>query len=221
MEEPVVEEETVLEEVVTEAPIAEDVVVKAEEEPMPIDVTTAAVEEVVAETTPAPVAEPDIVDPVIEEVLADEPAAQEVVEEVVADEPVEEVVETSPAEEMIGNSVVEEVSDVAEESPVVLSAEAPLPVEDTPEVAAAREEFLRLYNEAAIRAAEAPDHDLDGSLSTHSGYLSKVDGSLSPFYTNTYPYGAYGLHVRAVVPTHVHPIHYALNGLPFSYTVKN
>merc|ERR1712002_1231552 len=101
--------------------------------------------------------------------------------------------------------------------------DAPEPVTDTEDVVKAKEEFQVAYDaaakaaaagavpdvvlpeggptpvadteEAAAAAAEAaPDNDLDGAISTHQGYLSGIDGRLSPYYTNTLPYGAFGLH---------------------------
>merc|ERR1712002_404764 len=75
---------------------------------------------------------------------------------------------------------------------VVLPEGGPTPVADTEEVAAAKAEFQAAYDAAAAEAA--PDNDLDGAISTHQGYLSGIDGRLSPYYTNTLPYGAFGLH---------------------------
>merc|ERR1711942_525355 len=66
---------------------------------------------------------------------------------------------------------------------------APEPVTDTEEVVAAKAAHAAAY---AAAAEAAPDFDLDGAISRYSGYLSTVDGHLSPLYTNTYPLGAYG-----------------------------
>merc|ERR1719341_3056529 len=55
--------------------------------------------------------------------------------------------------------------------PVTAALVAPEPVQDTPEVVAAREEFLALYNEAAAAAAAAPDARKKrsvGSVAVHS-----------------------------------------------------
>ncbi|XP_064096419.1 larval cuticle protein F1-like [Macrobrachium nipponense] len=81
---------------------------------------------------------------------------------------------------------------------VVVPEGAPAPVADTEEVAAAKANFQAAFDAAAARAEAAPDTDLDGALSTYSGYLSGLDGRLSPFYTNTLPYGAFGLHAPVV-----------------------
>ncbi|XP_068235023.1 larval cuticle protein F1-like [Palaemon carinicauda] len=87
----------------------------------------------------------------------------------------------------------------ADEVPAVVVPEgAPEPVADTDEVAAAKAKFQAEFDAAAARAEAAPDNDLDGALSTYSGYLSGLDGRLSPFYTNTLPYGAFGLHAPVV-----------------------
>merc|ERR1712002_800825 len=72
--------------------------------------------------------------------------------------------------------------------------DAPEPVTDTEDVVKAKEEFQVAYDAAAAAAEAAPDNDLDGAISTHQGYLSGIDGRLSPYYTNTLPYGAFGLH---------------------------
>merc|ERR1711962_264235 len=77
--------------------------------------------------------------------------------------------------------------------PEVVNPEgAPAAVEDTEEVAAAKADFEASYAAAAAAAEAAPDFDLDGAVSRYTGYLSTVDGHLSPLYTNTYPLGAYG-----------------------------
>ncbi|CAL4069067.1 unnamed protein product, partial [Meganyctiphanes norvegica] len=55
--------------------------------------------------------------------------------------------------------------------PVTAALVAPVQVQDTPEVVAAREEFLALYNEAAAAAAAAPDARKKrsvGSVAIHS-----------------------------------------------------
>ncbi|KAK7076354.1 hypothetical protein SK128_015567 [Halocaridina rubra] len=84
---------------------------------------------------------------------------------------------------------------------VVIPEGAPESVVDTEEVAAAKAAFKVAYDAAAAAAEAAPDNDLDGALSTYTGYLSGVDGRLSPFYTNTLPYGAYGLHAPVLAGT--------------------
>jgi len=81
---------------------------------------------------------------------------------------------------------------------VVNPVGGPAAVADTEEVAAAKASFQAAYDAAAAAAEAAPDHDLDGAISTHTGYLSGVDERLSPYYTNTFPYGAYGIHAPAV-----------------------
>ncbi|CAL4062230.1 unnamed protein product, partial [Meganyctiphanes norvegica] len=80
---------------------------------------------------------------------------------------------------------------------------APAAVEDTEEVAAAKAEFKATFEAIAAAAEAAPDFDLDGSVSRYSGYLSTIDGRLSPLYTNTYPLGAHGYAPFA------HPLTYA------------
>ncbi|KAG7172675.1 Cuticle protein 6-like 2 [Homarus americanus] len=112
----------------------------------------------------------------------------------VTDAPVE--VTEAPAE-----TVVDPVEEEVVEEPVIEAA--PEPVMDTPEVAQAKAEFQAAYEAAAAAAQAAPDFDLDGSISTYSGYLSAVDGALSPLYTNTLPYGAYGIHAPFVAPGHL------------------
>ncbi|CAL4069063.1 unnamed protein product, partial [Meganyctiphanes norvegica] len=60
---------------------------------------------------------------------------------------------------------------VGPDAPAVLALAGPEPVQDTPEVAAAKEEFLALYNEAAAAAAAAPDTRKKrsvGSVAVHS-----------------------------------------------------
>ncbi|XP_076057181.1 uncharacterized protein LOC143034696 [Oratosquilla oratoria] len=86
------------------------------------------------------------------------------------------------------------------------------PVMDTAEVAEAKAQFQAAYDAAAAAAEAAPDYDLDGSLSRYSGYLSAVDGALSPLYTNTIPFGAYGVsaplvHAKLPVHAHAHVVH--------------
>merc|ERR1719402_1877535 len=80
---------------------------------------------------------------------------------------------------------------------------APEPVMDTEEVAAAKAAHAVAYDAAAAAAEAAPDFDLDGAVSRHTGYLTTVDGCLSPLYTNTYPLGAYGY------ASLTHPLTYA------------
>merc|ERR1712121_505238 len=88
---------------------------------------------------------------------------------------------------------------------VVVPEGAPVPVVDTEEVAAAKADFQAAFDAAAAAAEAAPDNDLDGAISTATGFLSGVDGRLSPFYTNTFPYGAYGIHAPAVLAG-AHPL---------------
>merc|ERR1711872_640715 len=60
----------------------------------------------------------------------------------------------------VAPSVPESAALVAPAAPAVPAVPAlvgPAPVQDTPEVVKAREEFLALYNEAAAAAAAAPD----------------------------------------------------------------
>ncbi|XP_042215127.1 uncharacterized protein LOC121861457 [Homarus americanus] len=100
----------------------------------------------------------------------------------------------------------------ADEVPqVILPEGAPLPVEDTAEVAAAKANFQAAFDAAAARAEAAPDTDLDGKISTYTGLLSTIDGRLSPLYTNTFPYGAYGLHAPALAGA---PLAYSSLGFP-------
>merc|ERR1712168_1000846 len=82
----------------------------------------------------------------------------------------------------------------------LVGAACAMPVDDAPEVAAAETSFQAAYDAAAAAAEAAPDFDLDGSLSTYSGYLSTL-------FTNTLPYGAYGLHAPVLAP-----------GAPLTYT---
>merc|ERR1711962_1491881 len=63
------------------------------------------------------------------------------------------------------------VAPVAPAVPAVPALVGPAPVQDTPEVVKAREEFLALYNEAAAAAAAAPDARKKrsvGSVAVHS-----------------------------------------------------
>jgi len=76
------------------------------------------------------------------------------------------------------------------------SAQAP---EDTPEVAAAKAaavdaaaKITALQAEQAAVAEAAPDFDLDGKISTHSGHLSAIDGKLTTYGYGHYPYGHLG-----------------------------
>merc|ERR1712121_214536 len=73
---------------------------------------------------------------------------------------------------------------------VVVPEGAPEAVADTEEVAIAKADFQAAF-EAAAAAEAAPDNDLDGAISTATGVLS-------PFYTNTYPFGAYGIHAPII-----------------------
>lgn len=101
---------------------------------------------------------------------------------------------------------------------VIIPEGAPAPVEDTPEVAAAKAEFQAAFDAAASAAEAAPDFDLDGTHSAYTGFLSTVDGRLSPFYTNTFPLGAYGLHAPIVAPASpIAPITYNNLGLGAIY----
>merc|ERR1712121_214206 len=67
---------------------------------------------------------------------------------------------------------------------VVVPEGAPEAVADTEEVAIAKADFQAAFEAAA-------DNDLDGAISTATGVLS-------PFYTNTYPFGAYGIHAQII-----------------------
>merc|ERR1712168_152869 len=89
----------------------------------------------------------------------------------------------------------------------LVGAACAMPVDDAPEVAAAKTSFQAAWDAAAAAAEAAPDFDLDGKLSTYSGYLSTINGRLSPYFTNTYPFGAFGLHAPVVAA-----------GAPLTYT---
>jgi len=81
----------------------------------------------------------------------------------------------------------------ADEVPeVIVPSGAPMAVADTDDVTAAKAKFKAAFDAAAAAAEAAPDFDLDGDISTYTGFLSGVDGRLSPYYTNTFPYGAFG-----------------------------
>ncbi|XP_071526949.1 uncharacterized protein [Panulirus ornatus] len=95
-----------------------------------------------------------------------------------------------------------------------LPDEAPAPVEETAEVAAARAELQAAHDAAAAAAEAAPDTDLDGSISTYTGLLSTIDGRLSPLYTNTMPYGAFGMRAPLLAGA---PLAYSGLGLPGAY----
>ncbi|XP_066972590.1 cuticle protein 18.7-like [Macrobrachium rosenbergii] len=77
---------------------------------------------------------------------------------------------------------------------VVVPEGAPEPVVDTEDVAAAKATFQAAFDAAAAAAEAAPDNDLDGAISTATGILS-------PFYTNTFPFGAYGIHAPIIAAT--------------------
>ncbi|XP_071527295.1 uncharacterized protein [Panulirus ornatus] len=94
----------------------------------------------------------------------------------------------------------------------LLGVACAVPVQDTQEVAAAKAEHQAAYNAAAARAEAAPDIDLDGRLSAYSGYLSAIDGRMSPLYTNTF--GAYG--INAPIPAAA-PLTYSGIGLPGAF----
>lgn len=142
-----------------------------------------------------------------EEVPAEEVEAEETAEEaapLVAPEPVMDTEEVALAKaEFEAAFAAAAAAAAADEVPEVMVPEgAPEAVMDTAEVAAAKAEFQASFDAAAAAADAAPDFDLDGSVSRYSGYLSAVDGSLSPYYTNTLPFGAYGVHAVAA-PAHV------------------
>lgn len=94
----------------------------------------------------------------------------------------------------------------------LVGAVCAVPVKDTAEVAKAKSEFQAAFDRAAAAAEAAPDFDLDGAISTYSGYLSTINGKLSPFFTNTFPYGAFGVHAPIVASAPVVP------GAPLTYT---
>merc|ERR1719369_218293 len=95
---------------------------------------------------------------------------------------------------------------------------APEAVVDTDDVAAAKAAFQAEFERVAAAAEAAPDFDLDGKLSTYSGYLSTLNGRLSPHFTNTFPYGAYGLHAPVLAAGA--PLTYTglAHGAPLTYT---
>merc|ERR1711890_141069 len=80
-------------------------------------------------------------------------------------------------------------------------SQAPEPVQDTPEVAAAKAHFFDLYNHAAHAAAVAPDSDYYGN---HLGYAHYG-------YTHLgFTYAGYGHHAYAAFP-------YAHHGFPYAH----
>merc|ERR1712002_273527 len=101
---------------------------------------------------------------------------------------------------------------------VVLPEGGPAPVADTEEVAAAKADFQAAYDAAAAAAEAAPDTDLDGAISTHQGYLSGIDGRLSPYYTNTLPYGAFGLHAPVLAGAPLAAGTHLIGGHPLAYS---
>nr|XP_027219070.1 neurabin-2-like [Penaeus vannamei] len=152
-----------------------------------------------------------------EEVPAEEVEAEETAEEaapLVAPEPVMDTEEVALAKaEFEAAFAAAAAAAAADEVPEVMVPEgAPEAVMDTAEVAAAKAEFQASFDAAAAAADAAPDFDLDGSVSRYSGYLSAVDGSLSPYYTNTLPFGAYGVH--AVAAPVAAPRTWSPRGLP-------
>ncbi|XP_042883624.1 fibrous sheath CABYR-binding protein-like isoform X5 [Penaeus japonicus] len=171
----------------------EEVVVEAAEEATeaPVEAAEEAAEEVVTEEA------------VMEEVVPEEAAP------LVAPEPVMDTEEVAQAKaEFEAAYAAAAAAAAAGELPEVVVVEgAPEAVMDTAEVAAAKAEFLASFDAAAAAAEDAPDFDLDGSVSRYSGYLSAVDGSLSPYYTNTLPFGAYGVHAPVAAPV-VAPVAY-------------
>merc|ERR1712121_426123 len=74
---------------------------------------------------------------------------------------------------------------------VVVPEGAPEAVADTEEVAIAKADFQAAFEAAAAAAEASPDNDLGGAISTATGVLST-------FYTNTYPFGAYGIHAPII-----------------------
>merc|ERR1711890_112848 len=79
-------------------------------------------------------------------------------------------------------------------------SQAPEPVQDTPEVAAAKAHFFHLYNHAAHAAAVAPDYDVYGNHGyAHLGYAHLG-----------FPYAGYGHHAYAGFP-------YAHHGFPYAH----
>lgn len=134
-----------------------------------------------------------------EEVPAEEVEAEETAEEaapLVAPEPVMDTEEVALAKAEFEAAFAAAAAAAAADE-VMVPEGAPEAVMDTAEVAAAKAEFQASFDAAAAAADAAPDFDLDGSVSRYSGYLSAVDGSLSPYYTNTLPFGAYGVHAVA------------------------
>ncbi|XP_042883621.1 uncharacterized abhydrolase domain-containing protein DDB_G0269086-like isoform X4 [Penaeus japonicus] len=182
----------------------EEVVVEAAEE------ATEAPVEAAEEATEAPV---EAAEEAAEEVVTEEAVMEEVVPEeaapLVAPEPVMDTEEVAQAKaEFEAAYAAAAAAAAAGELPEVVVVEgAPEAVMDTAEVAAAKAEFLASFDAAAAAAEDAPDFDLDGSVSRYSGYLSAVDGSLSPYYTNTLPFGAYGVHAPVAAPV-VAPVAY-------------
>ncbi|XP_076057190.1 uncharacterized protein LOC143034708 [Oratosquilla oratoria] len=117
------------------------------------------------------------------EVVAVEPAP------LVAPEPVTDTEEVALAKKEFAAAYEAALAALAANAlPEVVHPEgAPVPVEDTAEVTDAKAKFAIAFKAAADAAEAAGDIDLDGSLSRFSGFIS-------PLLTNTYPFGAYGVH---------------------------
>ncbi|XP_071527297.1 uncharacterized protein [Panulirus ornatus] len=102
----------------------------------------------------------------------------------------------APAPETQANEVVQTQADFTTAYAAAAAAGNEVPkatyLDYTKEVADARADFQAAYEAAAAKAEAAPDTDLDGKLSTYSGFLSTIDGRMSPLYTNNF--GAYGIH---------------------------
>ncbi|XP_076057164.1 uncharacterized protein LOC143034678 [Oratosquilla oratoria] len=107
----------------------------------------------------------------------------------VAPEPVTDTEEVALAKKEFAAAYEAALAAIAANTlPEVVHPEgAPAPVEDTAEVADAKAKFAIAFKAAADAAEAAGDIDLDGSLSRFSGFIS-------PLLTNTYPFGAYGIH---------------------------
>merc|ERR1711890_40868 len=79
-------------------------------------------------------------------------------------------------------------------------SQAPEPVQDTPEVAAAKAHFFHLYNHAAHAAAVAPDYDIYGNHGyAHHGYA----------HLGYAPHGFPYAHHAAYVPQDTPAVHAA------------
>ncbi|XP_076056379.1 uncharacterized protein LOC143034332 [Oratosquilla oratoria] len=210
VKEAAVEEEEEEAEVETEAPEAEAELEVAVEEPVEVAVEAAPVQEVVEVVAEeAPLEAPEPVEEVLE--VAVEPAP------LVAPEPVTDTEEVALAKKEFAAAYEAALAALAANAlPEVVHPEgAPVPVEDTAEVTDAKAKFAIAFKAAADAAEAAGDIDLDGSLSRFSGFIS-------PLLTNTYPFGAYGVHAPVVYSAGkvVHaasPLTVKGTSLPFMY----